>query len=111
MLCLIKNENIFARICGDLYIIEYQKHSFSHIHLLIFLNLPEKFSKTSHIDQVIYAKLLIIKIDPTRELIKIMTSIILHDRCGKINPHSPYMNNTRDIPSSYTKHYSCHFLE
>ena len=78
--------------------IEYQKHSFTHMHLLIFLNLADEFLKASHIHEVIYAELPIVESDLTSELTRIVTSVMLHGLYGKINLYSPYMSNTRDGP-------------
>ena len=43
MFGLIKSENILGRFRGDVYAIEYQKHSFPHMHLLIFLHSADQF--------------------------------------------------------------------
>lgn len=93
MLRLIKSENIFGRFCGNVYTIEYQKRGLPHMHLLIFLHLADQFLKASQIDEVICAEILIVKSDPTGELTRIVTSVIIHDPCENINPHSPCMSN------------------
>lgn len=55
------------------------------MHLVIFLNLADKFPEASHIDD--------------------------HSLYKMINPHSPYMSNVQDNPPKYTKHYPRNFLE
>ena len=59
------------------------------MHLLIFLNLVDEFSKASYIDEFIYVKLLTIEFDSIDKLSKIVTSVILYSLCRKINPHLP----------------------
>lgn len=90
---LIKKENIFRRFYEDIYTIEYQKCSLFYIHFLIFLDSDDKILKISHIDEVIYAKLPIIKIDLTGELIKIVTLVFFYSLYGKINSNLLYMSN------------------
>lgn len=68
------------------------------MHLLIFLNLADEFLKAFHIDELICAKLLIIKTDLTGEFIKIITSVILYGLYGVMNPNLPCMNNAQDSP-------------
>lgn len=63
------------------------------MHLLIFLHLADQFLEAFQIDDIICAKLLTVKSDPTGELTRIVTSVILHGPCGDINPHSPCMSN------------------
>lgn len=111
MLHLIKSENIFGRFCGDVYTIKYQKRGFPHMNLLIFLNLADKFLEASYINEVICAKLPAYETDPIGELTKIVTSVILHGPCGKINPNSPCMSNARDGLPKCTKHYPRSFLK
>lgn len=94
MFCLIKIENSFSRFCRDVYTIEYQKRNLPHIYLLIFFKSVDEFLEAFHIDEVIYAKLLIIETDSIGELTRILTSIILHSLCGEINPNSFCMSNT-----------------
>lgn len=60
ILCLIKKENIFERFCKDIYTIKYQNCDFSHMHVFIFVNTTDIFLITSHIDEIICAKLLTI---------------------------------------------------
>lgn len=81
------------------------------MHLLIFLNLADEFLETFHIDEVICAKLPTIEVDPNGELTRIVTSVMLHGLCGKINPYSPYISNTQDGSPRCTKHYPCNFFE
>ena len=111
MLRLIKIENIFGRFCGDVYTIEYQKRGLPHMHLLIFLNSADEFFETSHIDEVICAKLLTVESDSTGELTRIVTSVMLHGPCGEVNSHSPCMSNAQDGPPRCTKNYPRNFLE
>ena len=111
MLCLIRSENIFGRFRGNVYTIEYQKRGLPHMHLLIFLNSADEFLEASHIDEVICAKLLTVETNPTGELTRIMTLVMLHGLCGEINLHSLCMSNARDSPSRYKKHYPRNFLE
>ena len=111
MLRLIKIENIFGRFRGDVYTIEYQKRGLPHMYLLIFLNSADAFFEASHIDEVICAELPTVESDPTGELTRIVTSVMLHGPCGEINSHSPCMSNARDGPPRCTKNYPCNFLE
>lgn len=49
------------------------------MYFLIFLNLADKFLEASHNDEVIYDKILTIESNLTSKLIRIVTSVILHD--------------------------------
>lgn len=111
MLCLIKSENIFRRLRGDVYTIEYQKQGLPHMHLLIFLHSADHFLETSQINEVICAELPSIETDPTGELTGIMTSVMLPGPCEDINIHSPCLSGARDGPPKYTKRYPRNFLE
>lgn len=111
MLQLIEIENIFGRFCEDIYTIKYQKRGSSYKHLFIFLNLANEFFEVSHINKVIYIKLLIIESDSTGELIKIVTSVILHDPYEKINSYLFCISNICDNPPRCTKNYFRNFLE
>lgn len=93
MLYLIKKKNIFDRFYKDTYTIEYQKHSFPYIYLLIFLNLANEFFEIFHINKIIYTKLLIVESDLTNKLIKIVISIKIYDLYRRFNFYSSYMSN------------------
>ena len=96
MLRLIKSEIIFGYFCGDVYTIKYQKQGLTHIHLLIFLHSADQFLEASQIDKVICAKLPTVETDPNGQLIRIVTSVMLHGPYGDINPHSPCISSARD---------------
>lgn len=81
------------------------------MHYFIFLHSTNQFLKTSQIDEVISAKLLIIEIDPNVELTRIVISVILHGPDANINPHSLYMSSAQDSSLKCTKHYLCNFFE
>ena len=85
ILYLIKNKNI--------YIIKYQKYSLFYIYLLIFLNLIYKFWKVFHINKIIYAKFLIIKINFINKFIKIITLIMFYNLYEKTNLYLFYISN------------------
>lgn len=67
--------------------------------------------KVFYIDEIIYAKIPTIEIDPTSEFTRIVTLVILHGLYGKINPNSPCMTNTWDGPLRCIKYYPCNFLD
>ena len=111
MFCLIKSENIFGRFRGNVYIIEYQKRGFPHMHLLIFLSSDDEFWEASHIDEVICAKFPTIETNLTGKFTRIVTSIMLHGPFGEINPYSPCISNAWDGSSRCIKHCPCNFFE
>lgn len=76
-----------------MYIIEYQKRGFPHMHSLIVLNSADEYLEAFHIDEVICTKRSIIEMDLSVELIKIVTSVIFDGPFRKINPNSPCMSN------------------
>lgn len=81
------------------------------MHYFIFLHSTNQFLKTSQIDEVISAKLLIIEIDPNVELTRIVTSVILHSSDANINLHSFYMSSAQDSSLKCIKHYLRNFFE
>lgn len=80
------------------------------MHLLIFMNSANEFLEASYINKVICIELLTIETNLISELTKIVTLIIFHDLCRKINLHLSYMNNARDGLSRYIKHYPYNFF-
>lgn len=81
------------------------------MHLLIFLHPDGQFLEASHIDEVICAELPTPETDPSGEITRIVTTVMLHGPCGDINPHSPCMSNARDGSPKCTTRYPREFLE
>lgn len=63
------------------------------MHLLIFLNLVNKFLETFHIDEVICTKLPNIEVDFTSELTRIVILVMFYSLYAKINSYFFYINN------------------
>nr|CAD2209450.1 unnamed protein product [Meloidogyne enterolobii] len=57
LLELILNENIFGKVIGYCWVIEYQKRGLPHIHLLITLEQKDKWHNTNDIDNFISAEI------------------------------------------------------
>lgn len=72
---------------------KYQKRSLPYIHLPIFLNLADKFLEVYYIDKVICAKLPIIESDPTGELTKIVTLVMIYSLYDNMNFYLFCMSN------------------
>lgn len=63
------------------------------MYLLIFLNLVDECLEVFYINKIICAKLSIIRVNLISKLIKIMTLVMLHGPCEKINLYSFCINN------------------
>lgn len=81
------------------------------MHLLIFLNLTNKFLEAFHINKIIYVKLFTIKTNFTGEFTKIIASVIFYDSCGEANLYSFCINNAQNGFLRYTKNYSRNFFK
>lgn len=111
MFYLIKSKNIFEQFYKNVYTIEYQKYDLPHMHLLNFLHPNNQFLEASHINEIICTKFSNFKTDLSRELIRIMTLIIVNKPYRDINPHFPFMSNAKDGPLKCIKRYFYKFFE
>ena len=83
-----KQQALFKKICdgyygqvaGFVYTIEYQKCGLSHMHLLIFLEEPDKIRAVEQIDAIISAQIPDPQIHP--QLHAAITKSMLHGPCS-----------------------------
>jgi hypothetical protein len=73
------------------YTIEFQKHGYSHIHILVFLALIAHLKNAKDIDQAISAQIP----DPEKypKLYELVTKLMVHNPCGAANPNAPCMKD------------------
>ena len=85
---VVKNE-IFGKVAGWVYVIEFQKRGLPHMHALITLRREAKWRSPEKINEHVRAY-----IDPEaddEELQDLVQRFMLHGPCGRDNPRSPCM--------------------
>nr|GEW68867.1 hypothetical protein [Tanacetum cinerariifolium] len=88
--CLMKelnDGNIFGRVKGVVYTIEFQKRGLPHCHILLWLETKDNITTTGKIDEYISAKIPNKDEDP--ELYQLVTDHMMHGPCGADNPSCP----------------------
>ncbi|GKC21026.1 ATP-dependent DNA helicase PIF1-like protein [Tanacetum coccineum] len=83
----LKERNIFGRVKGAVYTIEFQKKGLPHCHILLWLEPEDKITTTAKIDKYISAEIPNKNEDP--ELYQIVTDHMMHGPCGADNPSCP----------------------
>ncbi|KAG5550191.1 hypothetical protein RHGRI_015221 [Rhododendron griersonianum] len=100
----IKKKQVFGKIVGYVYTIEYQKRGLPHMHLLLFLEGPDKIHTCAQVDKVVCAEFP----DPIKDpsLFDTVKGCMVHGPCGARNPQAACMENGK-----CTKKYPKAFLE
>ncbi|CAH9141764.1 unnamed protein product [Cuscuta epithymum] len=103
----IKEGKVFGLVRAVIYTIEFQKRGLPHAHILIFLHPQYRYPHPDDIDKIISAELPDEESDP--ELLKIVSSLMVHGPCGVENKKAPCMQNgkcTRHFPKKYAERTS-----
>ena len=58
------NKHVLGKTITDIYIIEFQKRSLSHAHILLIMNQDDKIRDIEDIDDIIYTEIPDRNIDP-----------------------------------------------
>ncbi|GBO03343.1 hypothetical protein AVEN_231804-1 [Araneus ventricosus] len=85
----IIKRNLFGRVISYIYVIEFQKRSLPHAHILLTLDTYSKIRTKDDIDKYVSEELPDPIADPT--LFQIITRCMIHGPSGTLNPNSPSM--------------------
>ncbi|GJX86457.1 DNA helicase [Tanacetum coccineum] len=87
----LKEVKTFGRVVGVLYTMEFQKRGLPHCHTLLWVDLKNKITDASHIDEYIFAELP----DPVKDPrgYKVVSELMLHGPCGAANLSAPCTQN------------------
>uniref|UniRef100_A0A0R0E6I2 ATP-dependent DNA helicase n=1 Tax=Glycine max TaxID=3847 RepID=A0A0R0E6I2_SOYBN len=91
----LKRGHVFGPILGFIYTIEWQKRGLPHAHILIFLQLANKYPNPEDIDKIISAEIPNKYTDP--ELYQIISKHMIHGPCGLPNRSAPCMADGKCI--------------
>ncbi|GAU27991.1 hypothetical protein TSUD_373870 [Trifolium subterraneum] len=89
----IKEGNIFGKVKGVIYTIEFQKLGLPHAHILVFLQAAYRISYPDSIDKIISSEIPDKNRDP--ELFQIVSTLMIHGPCSDQNKKSPCMSKNR----------------
>lgn len=87
----ITKKNIFGRVVGGTFVVEYQKRGLPHAHMLIILHPDDRPTSPEDFDKIVSAELPNKATHPN--LWTTVTSTLLHGPCGRINPGQVCMEN------------------
>jgi hypothetical protein len=84
-------DNIFGKVIGYSWVVEFQKRGLPHVHLLLILHEKDKPKTTADYDAIVSAEL------PDKDTCPLAYSTVvksmIHGPCGAINPNSPCMKD------------------
>ena len=80
------HKHVLGKTIIDIYVIEYQKRSLPHAHILLIMNQDDKIRGIEDVDNIICAEISDRNIDP--DLYDIVTSNMMHDSCGPAHSNS-----------------------
>ncbi|CAL1353730.1 unnamed protein product [Linum trigynum] len=89
----ITKQKYFGKTVADLYTVEFQKRGLPHVHILIWLDEPDKLKDIAAIDSVISSDIPDRSID--REGYEAVTRFMMHGPCGQSNTSAPCMVDGR----------------
>ncbi|KAF7140271.1 hypothetical protein RHSIM_Rhsim06G0045600 [Rhododendron simsii] len=100
----IKKKQVFDKIVGYVYTIEYQKRGLPHMHLLLFLEGPDKIHTCAQVDKLVCAEFPDPIEDPS--LFDTVKGCMVHGPCGAQNPQAACMENgkcTKKYPKAFSE--------
>ncbi|XP_056698595.1 uncharacterized protein [Spinacia oleracea] len=89
----LTKRNICGRTKAAIYTIEFQKRGLPHVHMLLFLQEPDKLRTAADIDRLISAELPDPEEDPVA--FEAVVQYMTHGPCGTLNPKCPCMHDGR----------------
>ena len=96
------NNDIFGKVVGYIYVIEFQKRGLPHAHILLILAASDKLSTTEDFDNVVSAELPDMNTHPLA--FQTVKTMMMHGACGTANPNARCMENgvcTKRYPRSF----------
>ncbi|KAF7124123.1 hypothetical protein RHSIM_Rhsim12G0094200 [Rhododendron simsii] len=100
----IKKKQVFGKIVGYVYTIEYQKRGLPHMYLLLFLEGPDKIHICAQVDKLVCAEFPDPIEDPS--LFDTVKGCMVHGPCGARNPQAACMENekcTKKYPQAFSE--------
>jgi hypothetical protein len=94
MLKDIKEREIFGKVIGYTYVVEFQKRGLPHAHILLILDSDSKTRTPEDIDDVVCAE--IPDEDKNPRLHAIVTKHMIHGPCGELNKNCVCMEEAED---------------
>ncbi|XP_078447661.1 uncharacterized protein LOC144716429 [Wolffia australiana] len=92
LLHLIIDKEIFGKVKGRVYVVEFQKRGLAHAHMVWILNNSYKPKTPKDIDKIVCAELP----DPSdKELFDSVATHMIHGPCGFANPRCPCMKDRK----------------
>ena len=87
----IIHNGVLGKVAAHVYMIEFQKRGLPHMHLLVFLQDPDKLKSPEDIDKLISAQWP----DPVTQpkLFATIKACMVHGPCGTANSRAPCMEN------------------
>jgi flagellar biosynthesis GTPase FlhF len=105
----IKEREIFGKVAGYTYVVEFQKRGLPHAHILLILDKDSKIRTPEEIDETVCAEI------PDKEkfprLHAIVTSNMIHGPCGALNMKCVCMEEDKDGKKKCCKDYPKEFRE
>lgn len=87
----IISNGVMGKVAAYVYTIEFQKRGLPHMHLLVFLQGPDKLTSPEEIDKLISAQWP--NPDTQPKLFATVKACMVHGPCGIANPRAPCMEN------------------
>ncbi|CAL1403778.1 unnamed protein product [Linum trigynum] len=89
----IKRENYYGKTIAIMYTVEYEKRGLPNIHLLVWLEEPDKLRTTADVDAIISAEIPDPELDPVGY--EAVVKYMLHGPCGDSNKNAPCMRDKK----------------
>ena len=100
----IEKNNVFGKKVAHVFTIEFQKRGLPHMHLLIFLEGPDKIKTSAQLNKVVCAKFPNAFEDP--ELYETVRFCMVHGPCGARNSNAPCIEGgkcTKGYPKEFAE--------
>ena len=99
----IETEQIFGKLSGYMYTMEWQKRGLPHAHILLFLDPDDAIRTVADIDKAVCAELP--DPDTNPELFQLISEHMIHGPCGSLIPNRPCCSKG-SCEERYPKNYS-----
>lgn len=90
----IVDNKLFGKVIAYIFVIEFQKRGFPHIHLLIYLADEDKIRNCEQVDRIVTAEI------PDKnkypKLYELVKQFMIHGPCGNQNKNSPCMDEKKE---------------
>ena len=89
----IERKKVFGNKVAHVFTIEFQKRGLPHMHVLLFLQGPDKIKTCAQVDKAVCVEFPSPDDDPV--LFNTVKHCMVHGPCGLRRPQAPYMENDR----------------